>query len=499
LICVLAAIAQPQDAAIHGVVRDHFNGELLTGAAVSIKGNGIERSTVSGANGEFRFDGLMPGNYSVRCSLDGYLAQPAVSTLAQPEKTTLLRRVVIDLTLVSTFEGTVFDEDGKPMPGVSLYTGSDLRSTTDSEGRYRIENLPAGEYRFDLRIPLAIRKQALKHNPDNGLTFGYPNTEYYPGTADPQAAVRIPVTGGIHLRGLDMRLRRVPLVDLSGRIVERVGGEPLATGHVALAANFPATADESFAARPVDQTGAFRFEAIQPGSYSLLIYRGDPGSDLPYVHPVDVGKAGIVDLAIGVPAPQRLEGVVRTSGDDVEWTGRVIVSLMPVQHLAPSRRLEVTTKEFVLDGLPPGRFTFVAQSAAEEKGSNRRLVVGGFHLGALDLTTSPAMVSESGNPPLEIRLSGKTGRIAVKAASADGSARAGWLFVVPIGIGGMGTMMNSVYRLDPAGAATVNDLVPGFYDLFVNMLEDPGPPGPRTRVEVKASETAIVQLRIPER
>lgn len=503
LILLAAAIVPAQDGVISGIVRDASTRAPLAGANVSIQGNGVKGTGVTDVAGEFRVEGLPPGNYSVRSSMDGYLAQSASAEVGQAGRRALQRRVVIDLVPVSTIEGTVFDEDGKAMAGVSLYTGASLQGTTDAEGHFRIENLPPANYRIDVRIPLALRKQTLKRNQESGEAFGYPNTEYYPGTADIQAAVRVSVTGGLRLRGLDIRLRRVPLVDLAGRIIERAGGEPLATAHVELAANFAAMPDETFAVRPVDDTGAFRFEAIQPGSYSLLVYRGDPDSVIPYLHAIEVGGAGIADLSVRVPPFQRLEGVVRTASDDIEWTGQLVISLMPVQRGVQSRRLSVTTKEFALDWLPPGRYSLVVQSGAELKSSHRKLVVGVFRLGTQDLSASPAAVSESGNPPLEIWLSADTGRLAVKVFAADGAPDQGRVIVRRSGNASLESMMSSIYSLDLNGAVTIGDLAPGSYE--VSLLNAAPiavgiapPSAPTAKVEVKAGETAVAELHFRE-
>jgi hypothetical protein len=94
----------------------------------------------------------------------------------------------------------------------------------------------------------------------------------------------------------------------------------------------------------------------------------------------------------------------------------------------------VTSKHFVLDGLPPGRYSLIVQSLVEQKNSKRKLAVSGFHLGSQDLMTSPVVISESGNPPPEIRLSTETGRLTVKTTRADGSPQLGLVNVAQIGI-----------------------------------------------------------------
>ena len=77
LILLAAAIVPAQDGVISGIVRDASTRAPLAGASVSIQGNGVKGSGVTNVAGEFRVEGLPPGNYSVRSSMDGYLAQSA--------------------------------------------------------------------------------------------------------------------------------------------------------------------------------------------------------------------------------------------------------------------------------------------------------------------------------------------------------------------------------------------------------------------------------------
>ena len=168
--------------------------------------------------------------------------------------------VTIELLPLADVEGRILGEEGEPMAGVAVYTGAELRSTSDAEGRYRLENLVPASYQSPCACPMkpgarprsAIRKPAKR--------TGTPDTQYYPGQYEETAAVPVPIAPGMHLRKFDIRLRRTRLVALGGRIVETAGGGPIADAEVELAGS---------ARRRVDPQGAFRFDLVRPGHYTL--------------------------------------------------------------------------------------------------------------------------------------------------------------------------------------------------------------------------------------
>src|SRR5215470_17000734 len=70
----------------------------------------------------------------------------------------------------ATITGTVTGPDGKPFRGAfvqarNLKTKITVSVLSDSAGKYRVENLPAGEYRLQMR---AI---GFKADPINGITL----------------------------------------------------------------------------------------------------------------------------------------------------------------------------------------------------------------------------------------------------------------------------------------------------------------------------------------
>src|SRR4029453_5200991 len=72
LLVALPAIAQEQRGAIEGVVKDS-SGAVLPGVAVEARTNtGVVLSTITDADGRYRFPSLLPGTYEISASLQGF-------------------------------------------------------------------------------------------------------------------------------------------------------------------------------------------------------------------------------------------------------------------------------------------------------------------------------------------------------------------------------------------------------------------------------------------
>lgn len=68
-----------------------------------------------------------------------FLLLTPLSTHAQPSR--------------ATVTGTVTDADGRPLPGVQVVDPALQRgTTTDTDGRYRIETLPVGDHTLEFRF-----------------------------------------------------------------------------------------------------------------------------------------------------------------------------------------------------------------------------------------------------------------------------------------------------------------------------------------------------------
>jgi hypothetical protein len=103
----------------------------------------------------------------------------------------------------------------------------------------------------------------------------------------------------------------------------------------------------------------------------------------------------------------------------------------------------------------------------------KRLAVASVTLGTQDALTAPFLVSEGGNPPLEIRLTTDTGSI-------TGVCERGTRIV---GLQRKGGVTREIASVLGEGVYRFSDVAPGTYMLSAS--------GAAQEVEVKAGETAV--------
>jgi hypothetical protein len=168
--------------------------------------------------------------------------------------------------------GTLFTADGRPAPNTEVvamqgpveHNGAQIwtivrRSRTDSEGRYRME-LPDGSYAIAWQIA---------------------GSTYYPGVTDADRAVRVVVTVGQTVGGLDFRLDPSSAVRVRGRLVPAPGpaasllqvglgsGPPVGNSadFFSYAPYFP-----TIGLFPVNPDGSFEFPVVPPSIYALRVF-----------------------------------------------------------------------------------------------------------------------------------------------------------------------------------------------------------------------------------
>jgi hypothetical protein len=445
-------------------------------------------SAHTGANGKAQFENLPAGRYYLEWHLEGYIDSTTTvgSRTVQIHDGGSSEEVTIELAPSTGIEGTALDENRQPMEGV-IACVSGNRATTGRNGHYRLGNLGAGATQIEFLIPLEVRKKTLHRDAETGEIWGYPAVQFYPGVESRAAATPVQLAAGMDLNGLDVRLRRVHLVSFSGRTVTRPGGEALASVHVELMkSERDDPGDETLEARAVDSDGSFRFELIPPGPYLLLVYRGENGTGLPYVAPVEIGKSGTWDKEIVVPSFQAIHGVVRVK-DDLTWQGHLGLAVMTELRGVQFRGLTISESgNFVLEDVPPGEWQIGMSATAVRLPDRRKLAITSARFGISNPLTGSVVVMESGNPSLEIELSSDTGRIAGTAKDAHG----GTVKVERIGAPRFYAAFPGAL-LKEDGTFLTDELAPGSYGVEFG--------GTRVQVEVKSGETTMVDLQPPVR
>ncbi len=111
LVVVPSAFAQVSRANVYGKVTDE-SGAVLPGANITLTGDSGTRSSVSGAEGAFRFLGLSIGNYDITAALAGFTTvtrQVVLVTGQSVDLTYTLKVATVEETLLVTAETPVVD------------------------------------------------------------------------------------------------------------------------------------------------------------------------------------------------------------------------------------------------------------------------------------------------------------------------------------------------------------------------------------------------------
>ena len=256
------------------------------------------------AEGKFRAV-LAPGRYDVRAARNGYVAAPAGLTALSLIPGETLKGVTLKLTRQATIGGSVVDVDGKPLAQFRVqclrwttmgpYGHRALtphsNTATDEQGEYRIAGVTPGRYVIAVETNVTL---------------------FAPGVTNLAAARAIEITPGAAPPGIDLRVPRVPVVEVSGKVT---GG----AASVTLLPRDPAllmSANRYYSAA-VNQDGTFAVRDVPPGAYALQAsgISGPNQQRLSGRLDVDVDGKDVGSLAVAVQPSVSLQGKVRFEGD----------------------------------------------------------------------------------------------------------------------------------------------------------------------------------------
>jgi len=291
---------------------------------------------ITDSEGRFAFRNLPKGVFNITATKPGYLdgaygrLRPNGTSqsieLAEDERT---GDVQVRLFKPAAIGGTVLDDIGEPVVGVqirayrrSLVAGRRLltaavgTATTDDRGVYRLANLIPGEYVVALQTqqssmpgslhldgPLAADLLATMTSgggsgmislssygtlaagdnrftlqPNNSALAGpsgplvYPS-QYYPSSPDVSRATPVSLTSGEERSGIDLHLKLVPTITVSGRLMGPDGAAPNYALHLVPSDTGDLSTDPNVATTVTDSNGEFQFLGVPAGQYVIQTSR----------------------------------------------------------------------------------------------------------------------------------------------------------------------------------------------------------------------------------
>jgi hypothetical protein len=273
--------------------------------------------------GKFEFPNVDPGDYQLTIRRDGF-ANLVLGAKNAARKTDPILLVAGDrkadflvrLVPYGTIAGSVLDEDGDPIRGMTVaamtyhYTtiGRELQeartATTNDLGEYRIFDVPAGKY----FLKVGQRNLRLNNNPDDGEAYG---TVFYPGYPQVSGAMVQEVTPGAQLRNLTFNLRKTRYATLRGKVVAPPNATSVSAGMMIVSDNGQSSSSGDVRGKD----NQFEFFGVNPGPLYLTGSYLLNGLRHSTALPIEVGGNDIDGIELRPLPPMELSGQVRVAGE----------------------------------------------------------------------------------------------------------------------------------------------------------------------------------------
>ncbi len=150
-----------------GKVRESLTGLLLSDVTITITDSVGPHITVTDANGSYTLNGLAKGSFTATFEKSGYVKETINGTLNTGQN-------ILDICLSplpATLTGTVTDSsNGLPLSYVTVTLTEAITALTDSDGFYKISNIPSGNYKVTFERLKYIKQEA-------NVTFGVGETK----------------------------------------------------------------------------------------------------------------------------------------------------------------------------------------------------------------------------------------------------------------------------------------------------------------------------------
>ncbi|HEY7338813.1 MAG TPA: carboxypeptidase-like regulatory domain-containing protein [Bryobacteraceae bacterium] len=291
----------------------------------------VNSASESDSQGNFTFDDVAPGRYLLAAQRRGYLnasyynARGGVLTVQPGERAT---GIVIKMTPQGIIGGRVVDDQNEPLPGATvdiqpyllskdqtaIPTVSMAQGKTDADGAFAIGGLPPARYVVSATAPPDAEPQVA--SPSQGRPEVYV-TAYYPDAVDLATATPVELSAGAQVRGLEVRLHKVSVFRVSGKVVSAVTGE---AGSGIVVNLFRQGGAPGISARSTGvSTGNFSFDGVLPGAYILETRSAGDAED----------RSALVGRQTISVGGRDVDGVVVELQPGIQLTGSVIVEGSP--------------------------------------------------------------------------------------------------------------------------------------------------------------------------
>ena len=444
---LLTSAFQQGAAQIAGVVISQAgsdSGRPVSHANVALSAGSRFAQQTTDNEGRFAFSDLHPGRYALRASKAGYLdselgafrsGESGTPVNVQPgEQISGLR---VSLFRAGAISGVLRTAQGEPATDVPVAVRSLsvnrgvsraalTRAISDRLGQYRVHGLSSGEY-----LVSAAPAQS-------GATGALPT--FFPGTTDPDLAVKVTVAAGDERDRMDFSLAPPGRERLTGTVVD-LRGSAVPGANIRVETPFDVLRQTS-----ADASGNFVVLGLHAGRYSVTATRNErPTSVQPRSDPtwalleervngwaqqeIEIPH-GTADVTLRMHPPVTFSGSVRligSSSNAVPSGGTITLASLTRQQLPLTAAVDGGA--FQIRGIVPGRYRLELSGPRDRpwiltsaEAAGRSLLAGPLQFDFSTGDLNGVVVSASTD------LSGLTG---VLSESTGGPAVDFWVAVVP--------------------------------------------------------------------
>jgi 5-hydroxyisourate hydrolase-like protein (transthyretin family) len=493
LLAAQASAAAPEKCTIEGRVLRAGSGDPIRKVQVTLFREQVRPSTpnfsVTDDNGRFSFTGLDPGRYRLSAERNGYVRQQfgqrGQTRAGAPlvlERGQAVGDLVLRLIPAAILTGRVVDDEGEPVPSVRVelfrygyVQGRRQRmpaggASTNDLGEYRIFGLAPGRYFLSATWAFmgfmgsgGAVVAAVPGPQPTELTYA---PTFFPGTADAAQAAPLEITAGAEMRGIDLRLLRIPTVRIRGKVLNAVTGRPGTRIMVGLMTRNDPNMSRNFSA--VEADGRFELRGVTPGSYDVTANWSEGSQRYFASQPVEVGNSPIEGIQLVIAPGVEISGRLQVEGQADLTSAEFHVSLPAADNrgmFGAGEALVENDGSFRLRNVNPGKYrvSFYAGGGADD------LYLKSARMGDADvLDTDLDIRPGQGAAQLELVMSSKSARVEGSVSDDQSKPLSGvQVVLVP------DSSRRSIIRLfktaatDQQGRFTLRGIAPGEYKLLV--------------------------------
>jgi hypothetical protein len=325
------AAAPVEMGSVSGWVVNTATGKPVERAAVVMNPSGAAGGTIlraiTGAGGRFAFSTVEPGNYVIGAVRAGFAvaAQPGLQSTGGRVNVTVasgakVAELKLRLTPAAVISGRVTDEEGAPLPGVSVrlmhpvYVNGQrqlqrieaINSISDDRGGFRIHDLLPGRYYL------------VATGGNNGAAFDRYFPAFFPGGTDPSTATLFDVKAGAQLHDKNLILLPARMTRIKGRVIDTTTSQPGAGARILLSPKGSAFNSVSTATGTANAQGEWEMSDIRPGPHTVGAELTRGQDRLVARISADIPPNGMDDIRLLLAPGAEFTGTVRLEGGQGE-------------------------------------------------------------------------------------------------------------------------------------------------------------------------------------